>query len=502
MTSQPEPVYLSPLDQFMPRSHVPTYLVFPTSDPSAALETFQSGIDRLTTHLPFLRGRIIIPSDKDSRNRLALVSSPSEDTPVTLTPLINHIGVAAPSSSPDDQFTTIPTYTQLAAQNAPVEYFANPLPTLTAARQEANPGDGDGGEPVFFAGYALIEGAVIIAFAAHHGIVDGTGMTNLIRFWAECTSSRENPATAPRSDEISLRTKLLWSAIEEQQGGRRPRTTTQRESFEEILGRLSEFQYLSEGGGGSAPTQKKPKGGTRLFVFDVAKLEAARERLRTTGAGRELDKRALSTNNILMAVAWGCVTQARMVRLGGDVGRETSKLGFAINGRRFLGPTFAETERMYLGNINVFGLPEVDVSTLAKIGTTCDDEALVRVIEAVWDAIRRVTAPDHIGEVMTLMETAPDLLKVQSNSVRSHGPDLTATSWANMDIYGCDFGAGIGKPAFVRFPWFDSDGLIIMLPRRRGVGIKQTIEVVMAMNLEDMAFLDGSDVWKSWLVSE
>lgn len=250
------------------------------------------------------------------------------------------------------------------------------------------------------------------------------------------------------------------------------------------------------GGGKGVPV---PKGGTKLFGFDGDKLERARVRLREASGW---DTKALSVNNILCAVMWGCITRARAARQGGKLDRPTSKLGFAVNGRRQLGREFAE--RPYLGNVNIFGLPEVDASTLTDIGATCHAEGdlacLLPVIGEIYGAIKKVTA-GHIGDVMSLMEQAPDVTKVEANWVRSHGADLAATSWANMGIYESDFGSYLGKPQFMRVPAFESDGLVIIMPRKRPSeqGVAEIIEVAAVLNAEDLAALETDDIWKSWL---
>jgi hypothetical protein len=55
----------------------------------------------------------------------------------------------------------------------------------------------------------------------------------------------------------------------------------------------------------------------------------------------------------------------------------------------------------------------------------------------------------------------------------------------------------------MRVPKAETDGFVIVLPRRRGEVVEvveEGIEVVVAMHPEDMAALEGDAVWRSYLV--
>jgi hypothetical protein len=78
---------------------------------------------------------------------------------------------------------------------------------------------------------------------------------------------------------------------------------------------------------------------------------------------------------------------------------------------------------------------------------------------------------------------------------------LTVTSWANLELYELGFGDAAGKPMFVRTPFAEHDGLVVMLPRRRGVvekGGGEKMEVIVLLRTEDMEKLEKDESWRSW----
>jgi hypothetical protein len=150
---------------------------------------------------------------------------------------------------------------------------------------------------------------------------------------------------------------------------------------------------------------------------------------------------------------------------------------------------------------------DADAAAAAADPATTEDsgreEALACVVQAIGAAVSRVT-PGFVGEVMELVERTPDHGSgLMPGWDAFHGMDVTVTSWANMGVYGVDFGEGVGRPCFMRVPRAETDGFVIVLPRRRGEVVEvgeEGIEVVVAMHPEDMAALEGDAVWRSYLV--
>jgi hypothetical protein len=277
-------------------------------------------------------------------------------------------------------------------------------------------------------------------------------------------------------------------------------------TLEERLKGMQGLCLKGEVEGGRFVELDPPKGRGKVFTFSGDKLEVARGRLRGVEG---VDGAAVSVNNLLTGIIWACFARARVARRGESVIRDgergvKSNMGFAVNGRKHFKGEMAG--RPYIGNVNLFGLVEMEVGMLKGTGEHCRAgergveglEGLVPVVRVIHEAIQRVTA-EYIAEVMEVMERVEDVKDVVPNWVRSNGMDLSVTSWANMGVYESDFGEGVGNPVFMRVPNFETDGLVIVMPRRRqkrGEGI----EVVVLLCEDDLRLLEEDEIWRSWLV--
>ncbi|KAJ8132512.1 hypothetical protein O1611_g1107 [Lasiodiplodia mahajangana] len=77
--------------------------------------------------------------------------------------------------------------------------------------------------------------------------------------------------------------------------------------------------------------------------------------------------------------------------------------------------------------------------------------------------------------------------------------DLTITSWADLGLYNASFGEGLGKPEFVRIPSSPADGVVIVLPRKRGEGAtSEVVEVMVMLRTDDMTVLEKDAAWKNF----
>jgi hypothetical protein len=73
------------------------------------------------------------------------------------------------------------------------------------------------------------------------------------------------------------------------------------------------------------------------------------------------------------------------------------------------------------------------------------------------------------SRVYYLVSNMPDVRTFRKPEPPFNGTDLVVTSWMNFAFYP-DFGPGVGAPVCVRLPdvWADADGLLVVLPRKRG----------------------------------
>ncbi len=462
---------LSPVDQLMPRTYTRVFLVWPVADEDAAdaVTRLSLGLAALFRRLPYLGGRVSQRPDRGNRLAVSWFTEAAEPELAE---------VAAPAD--------MPAYDDLARTNAPLHRF-----TRTLCLVHVIPPDVDA--PVFAASYTRLDGGLLLCYAVHHAAMDGAGVAELAGLWAACCRGGDAGAVPPLPDanEPTHRSARLQSAA----GEGTPVTAT----LAELLHRCPQYRLLSAGAPQVLPSPL-PASTSRLFRFSASKLVRTRDMLGETAGG----ERQLTTNNILTAIIWACVTRVRLARSPPSDG--TSRLGFAVDGRRRLGDDFGAGR--YLGNVNMYGLAEVPLATLQsasryafmpssgppRSGQCRSDFAAV--VDAFAAAVARITRP-VIAEVLSLVDQAPDVTDLGPGWRPFHGLDLSLTSWANQAYYVCEFGAPLGRPAFVRVPFAEYDGLAIVLPRRRD-GDDGKLDVVLFLNADDIIALESDGSWNSW----
>lgn len=508
-----ETAVLSPLDQYMPGLYTTIFLVFESAHPARAVDRLRTGLHMVNQRLPYLRGRVFATeANPRDRGRLAIQWSLA-DNGVAMTEACIDAGQDAGQGAGQgaDNAAALPgmCFQQLKRKGAPLHYFPDslsPLPALVNLTTDA-------GVPALAVNYARLEGGVVLGVSVQHAVADGSGMAGLLRLFAHCTRCGGGdaapltlgPPPAPDPQEPLHRDRLLRLATT--QGPR------EKLPFRTLLARHPEFSLLSDlvAAGGLPAWPPSPVGSSKVFAFDGAKLQAVRAALQAREPSPAAE--GITINTVLCAILWCCITRVRATRRDGAWSARRSKLGFAVNGRTRLPPGEAVSGPSFLGNVNIYGLAEAAVSELeAAAIAPFDVTALGPAVRAIARAVAHIT-PEHIADVIELVDQAPDTQDIIPGWNGIHTADLTITSWANMSLYDFDFGAGLGKPAFVRVPEMETDGLAIVLPRRRSVpetclgacsaanGV-EGIEVVVAMYLEDMAALERDAVWGSFLVGD
>ncbi|KAK4130818.1 hypothetical protein BT67DRAFT_389952 [Trichocladium antarcticum] len=505
-----ETAVLSPLDQYMPGLYTTIFLVFESAHPARAVDRLRTGLHMVNQRLPYLRGRVFATEANNPRDRGRLAIQWSlADNGVTMTEACIDAG--------QDNAAALPgmCFRQLKRKGAPLHYFPDslsPLPALVDLKTDV-------GVPALAVNYALLAGGVVLGVSVQHAVADGSGMAELLRLFAHCTRSGGGggdaapltlgppppPPPPPDPQEPLHRDRLLRLATT--QGPR------EKLPFRTLLARHPEFGLLSDlvAAGGLPAWPPSPVGSSKVFAFDGAKLQAVKAALQAREPSPAAER--ITINTVLCAILWCCITRVRATRRDGAWSARRSKLGFAVNGRTRLPPGEVVSGPSFLGNVNIYGLAEAAVSELEAAATApIHVTALGPAVRAIARAVRHIT-PEHIADVIELVDQAPDTQDIIPGWSGIHTADMTITSWANMSLYDFDFGTGLGKPAFVRVPEMETDGLAIVLPRRRSVpetcrgacsaaaGV-EGIEVVVAMYLEDMAALERDPVWASFLVCD
>ncbi|KAK4114616.1 hypothetical protein N656DRAFT_705214 [Canariomyces notabilis] len=521
----------------MPRIYTSIILLFDTQDPAQAVDNLKAGLRRLNQRLPYIKGHVsATDASVENRGRLGIKWSAAD----------RDIELTEPTFDGLDEDGRVPlldiSFPELKGQGAPLKYFPRrimPLPVVTDLHSSLD-------APVLAVNYTLLDGGLTVGLCVQHNVMDGTGMVELIRFWADCTRFADDSltgCTAPDPEEPLHRDRLLRLATTRQDHNTAevdsapgdsekanhisPQSSSETAAFRDLLARHREFRLLSDAPAAALRPSAAPAAVSKIFTFDTAKLEAVKQLVR----GFFQEAACVTTNNVLSAIMWSCVTRVRAARrrhsASGGLGAPSSKLGFAINGRTRLSTTRSSTRGEpfkavpFLGNVNLFGMAEMPVPELLAAcqvpgggGLDGGDghRQLARVVEEIARAVKRVT-PGHVAEVMDLIDMAPDVSDIAPGWESLHGADLSITSWANMGLYEADFGEGVGRPELMRVPWMTMDGLLIVLPRKRGLGKElwdaemraeeagaETIEVVVVLHPQDVVALGEDSTLCSYLL--
>src|SRR2546423_915651 len=391
----------------MPVTYNRVILAFPTGvDATAAVDALKIGLQVTCSQLPYLKGRVTEQQD----GRLAI--SWSEEDPVPFFQEIDH-----PPDMPNG-------YAQLKQEAFPSHRLQQSLCPVTGWVAASFP---DGDAPVLATSYTRLDGGLLVSLCVHHSVMDGTGTGQLIRLWennAKGTSAKPLPDGA----EPCHRLDLLKAALS-------PAASNEPNSdhvFESLLALHPEYTTVLP-----TPRSPKPPCTSKVFTFAVEPLKTA------------ANESSTSMNNVLCAIIWSCISTVRTLRWreesrgsGDEVLPTESKLGMAVNGRARIGESFAGTGGCpYMGNVNLYSVTSLDLTTLTALGLSTSTEAhstfsniLAPAVQAISASIARIDR-QFISEVVSLAELAPNIKALLPGWDFFSGPDLSITSWAKLDTY-------------------------------------------------------------------
>ncbi|KAL4789681.1 transferase [Aspergillus venezuelensis] len=312
----------------------------------------------------------------------------------------------------------------------------------------------------------------------HHNVVDATGFAEVLGIWARNTSIEGTIVDIHHHEYRQSRLSTALSAHLE---------PTHARSLDSLLDAHPEYSR-------SPPQlpQALPAYTTKLFGIPTSRLDEAK------GLVSEYIPKP-TTNTILSALVWLGITRARAQRVSQFNEDELITLISAVNSRRRV----FGSESPYFGNMVLYALSKLPMNQMSSVIN--ENEAPPELIAKLCTAIsesqssNRIDA-DHIAEVYSLVDRWDDPRTLFPGWDLFNSRNVTVTSWAGLDLYGVDFGRGLGKPEFVRIPASQADGVVILLPRRmvearETVGSKdgsrELAEVMIMLREDDMKALEG-----------
>ncbi|RAH65669.1 uncharacterized protein BO66DRAFT_461333 [Aspergillus aculeatinus CBS 121060] len=460
---------LTPLDLAMPNTYIRVLLAFPGPEADSTLitlHTLQNGLEQLSKQVPWLSGRIFRTADVSGRPTLE-IRSHTGDTPTL-----------------EDKGTIAASYATLSAQNMPPEAIPGYVWPVLAMLSE----DMEHGIPVFAASvFRFIDRGIGLCICLHHHTVDATGFTEVIRLWAQATSTATTttgdalPPNLPQSTRQTQLSHALTPAIQ-------ALSSSQSTNPNALLPLHPEFSTTPP----SLPGDFKPCT-SKLFTLSLHHLRT----LRTLC--QKYTSQTLTINTLLTALLWTTITRVRAHRTPRLITQNSnSTLTTAVNGRNRL-PNLAPG---YLGNLVLYATARYPAPALA----TADMDP-VRRLAGICDCITQSQAAGQIGErfiaELCCLVGEMDYRGLYPGWDIFGGRDVTVTSWAGTGIYEVGFGGGLGGVGFVRMPIVEgADGVVVVLPRRWSKGQEmveeakeESVEVVVMLREEDMRALEGDEMW-------
>ncbi|PYI01183.1 hypothetical protein BO78DRAFT_436352 [Aspergillus sclerotiicarbonarius CBS 121057] len=461
---------LTPLDLPMPRAHIRVLLVFPTANPTPAItQHLQRGLDKLSKQVPWLSGRVF-PTEASPAIRY------TADSTLTLV----------------DKGSITASYTTLASQGMPIEAIPPdvwPLPSTINPLSTT-------GDPIFTASlFRFADQGAGLCLSFHHNATDATGFSEILHLWARNVADPKfDLSSPPPQGRLSRLSQALSPDLQ----------NISSLSSEHLFALHPEYSTLP-------PTIPKhfPPCTSKTFTISIHWINILKDLMHKHTPNR------LTTNTILCALLWTTITRIRTHRtrtapLTHDPSPRSrqSTLVTAINARHRIPIPIPkgkekenENKNPYLGNTVLYALTTLPATTLSTA-----DEDPIHSLAQICSLITKSQSPATINsrytaEVYRLLEQNAGSVYVGWDLFNSR--DLMITSWADVDLYGVDFGTGVGRPGFVRLPVVgeaEADGVGVVLPRRRdrdgdGDGGGEMLEVVVMLRGDDMRGLEGDGMW-------
>lgn len=346
----------------------------------------------------------------------------------------------------------LPSYTELKEKNFPFFKLTTDLTSPLQVIQTS--------QPVFAAQANFIKGGLLLTVGAHHSACDPTGLDSIIDTWAINTSVVGTPKSFCEYDPISNDRTPLCRGL--------PANIA---DFPEYIIQPSPPTDRSHM---VPPTFEMPPMISKIFYFSPEHLVD----LKTAA-------KSYLTYDSILAFFWHHMTKARNPTLDANEDEKTSSVCFAIDVRIRTSPPLPPT---YFGNATVGGITK----RLSVTNLTASKSGLPLAAAAIRSAVNTSKEPSRIPLTIGLLSSRPNPQDFKFASNAFLGPDLTATSWADVGVRDREWGV-LGKPEGFRMPYEGVDGTIALLPRLEGGGL----EVMAALESKAMErMVENKEFWK------
>ena len=443
------PYLLTPLDNVMPRAHVPKFLFFP--DPGntpTAIDALRHGFAKLLEATPLLSGTIKVTGQKGG------------------------LCVTAPWNTVEELFyvkdlshESVVDYQNLKSKHFPLGGLGDMkvlLPMAVIMRSE---------RPVMLVQLNIIRGGMIMIFCMHHSFTDGLGTFAVIKAWAAHCRGEDGSQIVTKQmldrerlmrgwDKACLADVPAFSMMPQQEQAASNGILSYINSlvsswFTGPLQKLS--TRIRSWIVGTRPSNKPTvpddvKVEQAIFFFSKSKLAE----LKSMASVMETDEDRnvwISTNDALCALIGCCILFAGDPQTVAMSNRIRS-IALAVGMRRALDPPLPED---YIGNVMaVVGLhvpPQSMYPTPAMVS---------RVAYGLRDLIKQHKEP-YLRKVIAALSSVEDLSRVVARGPSANEDSILFSSWADQIYYDIEWGNAVGaRIERLRTPVYP--GLCLILP--------------------------------------
>lgn len=453
MTSTDNEVVLADLDmlgqQPLVNLFTPLCFFYPTPREAASRDlapVLTRGLQRLTDNFPWIAGQVV--GDGQKAGLTKIVPLPSHPIP--------ELVVKKHGSS-------FPSFDDLVKADFPFKF----LDEEVLCPRSSYPGQQEDAStefPVLNVQLNYIEGGIILGFVTHHSTCDIMGMGAILSLLNKACG--DQPFT---DDELKTGNRRLDNPIQ-----------LLEEKIEVKGNPRLEMQVTPESDANHvAPANLPPPTDCSwaYFSFSASSLAslkaAATKEIPADGAP------FISTDDVLTAFVWQCITRARYEDLDPGPGSVCAR---AIDTRPYL-----DLPSTYPGMMQNQTYTHLDLAAAAEA-------PLGFLASLLRQEIKPAELAKDTRALITLMTHDTDKGRYSLACGVDWTRDTMVSSWSKVDGYNMDFGIGI-KPKKVRRPRFPPvPGLVFFMPKGRD----GEIGVAISLRDEEMQRLNGNLDWGKW----
>jgi hypothetical protein len=326
----------------------------------------------------------------------------------------------------------LPSYNELKKDNFTFSKLTTPLISPLQVIQDS--------QPVFAAQANFIEGGLLLTAGVHHSVCDGTGLDFILETWAHNTSAASGSQSFSQYDSVSNDRSPLNDGLP---------ADNITEFPEYVLMPTPPVDPTQM----APPTFQMPPMLAKIFYFSPKSLIELK-----------VAAKAYSTNDAVCGFFWHHMAAARNPSNDASERGKTSAVLFAVNIRGHTSPPLPQT---YLGNASLGGITQ-----RLSIGVLKDPESgLAHASAALRSGVNAIHKPSRVSLTIGLLSSRPNPQDFKFAAHGFLGPDITATSWANMGVRDREWGI-LGKPEGFRVPYEAADGVIAIFPRLEDGGLE------------------------------